>query len=184
MGAEALIRWTHPTRGPVSPAEFIPVAEDSGLILPIGNWVLREACRQARVWLDAGLLVGSIAVNISAIELRSEGFLAGVFAALDSVGLDPAFLELELTESVLMKRAESTEAILQALQARGVQVAVDDFGTGYSELELSQQVFDRHPEDRSILRTPNQHHSRPNDDHHGRYRHWSQSQATGRCGRR
>jgi diguanylate cyclase (GGDEF)-like protein/PAS domain S-box-containing protein len=161
MGAEALIRWTHPTRGPVSPAEFIPVAEDSGLILPIGNWVLREACRQARVWLDAGLLVGSIAVNISAIELRSEGFLTGVFAALDGAGLDPAFLELELTESVLMKRAESTEAILKALQARGVQIAVDDFGTGYSSLSyLSKFSIDTLKIDQSFVRqistTPDQ----------------------------
>jgi diguanylate cyclase (GGDEF)-like protein/PAS domain S-box-containing protein len=161
MGAEALIRWTHPTRGPVSPAEFIPVAEDSGLILPIGNWVLREACRQARLWLDAGLLVGSIAVNISAIELRSEGFLAGVFAALDSAGLDPAFLELELTESVLMKRAESTEAILEELQGRGVQIAVDDFGTGYSSLSyLSKFSIDTLKIDQSFVRqistTPDQ----------------------------
>jgi diguanylate cyclase (GGDEF)-like protein len=160
-GAEALIRWTHPTRGPVSPAEFIPVAEDSGLILPIGNWVLREACRQASVWLEAGLLVGCIAVNISAIELRSESFLAGVFAALDSAGLDPAFLELELTESVLMKRAESTETILKTLQARGVQVAVDDFGTGYSSLSyLSKFSVDTLKIDQSFVRqistTPDQ----------------------------
>jgi predicted signal transduction protein with EAL and GGDEF domain len=129
-GAEALIRWTHPLRGAVSPAEFIPIAEDSGLILSIGNWVLREARQQARVWLDAGLALTTMAVNISAMEFRDEHFLEGVFAILKDTGLDPKSLELELTESVLMKRAESSQAILKTLRARGVQVAVDDFGTG------------------------------------------------------
>lgn len=152
-GGEALIRWTHPTRGLVSPAQFIPIAEDVGLIIPLGNWVLREACRQARLWVDAGLLEGSIAVNTSAIELRNEGFLDGVIAALDDAGLDPAFLELELTESVLMKRAESTEAILKALRAKGVQVAVDDFGTGYSSLSyLSKFSIDTLKIDQSFVR--------------------------------
>jgi diguanylate cyclase (GGDEF)-like protein/PAS domain S-box-containing protein len=133
-GAEALLRWTHPIRGAVSPAQFIPVAEDCGFILPIGNWVLREACRQARAWVDAGLAVGTVAVNISAMEFRDENFLEGVFSALKDTGLDPSSLELELTESVLMNRAESTESILKALRAIGVKVAVDDFGTGYSSL--------------------------------------------------
>lgn len=133
-GAEALIRWTHPTRGPVSPAQFIPVAEDCGLILPIGNWVLREACKQARAWVDAGLPLGTMAVNISAMEFRDENFLEGVFAILKDTGLDPRCLELELTESVLMRRAEATESILKTLRARGVRLAVDDFGTGYSSL--------------------------------------------------
>jgi len=152
-GAEALIRWTHPTRGPISPAEFIPVAEDSGLILQIGNWVLREACRQARSWVDAGVLTGSIAVNISAIELRDEGFLDGVYAILEETGLEPRFLELELTESVLMKRAESTAVILEALRARGVQVAVDDFGTGYSSLSyLGRFSIDTLKIDQSFVR--------------------------------
>jgi diguanylate cyclase (GGDEF)-like protein len=133
-GAEALIRWTHPTRGPVPPGQFIPVAEDCGLILPIGNWVLREACKQARAWLDAGLPLGTMAVNISAMEFRDEHFLEGVFAILEHTGLDPRSLELELTESVLMKRAESTASVLQRLRAKGIQLAVDDFGTGYSSL--------------------------------------------------
>jgi EAL domain-containing protein (putative c-di-GMP-specific phosphodiesterase class I) len=137
-GAEALIRWTHPTRGSVSPAQFIPVAEDCGLILPIGNWVLREACQQARSWVDAGLPLGRIGVNISAMEFRNETFLEGVFSILKDTGLDPSLLELELTESVLMKRAETTATILQALRAKGVQVAVDDFGTGYSSLSYLQ----------------------------------------------
>jgi diguanylate cyclase (GGDEF)-like protein/PAS domain S-box-containing protein len=133
-GAEALLRWTHPTRGPISPAKFIPVAEDSGLILPIDKWVLREACAQARSWLDAGLPLLSMAVNVSAMEFRNEKFLEGVFAILTETGLDPKFLELELTESVLMKRPASTESLLKTLRARGVQIAVDDFGTGYSSL--------------------------------------------------
>ena len=118
----------------VSPGEFIPVAEDCGLILPIGRWVLKEACRQSRAWLDAGLQLNSVAVNISALEFRDKQFLEGVFQILEQTGLDPRFLELELTEGVLMKNAESTESILDALRARGVQVAIDDFGTGYSSL--------------------------------------------------
>jgi len=133
-GAEALIRWTHPTRGLVSPGEFIPVAEECGLILPIGRWALGAACRQAQAWVDADLPLRAMAVNISAMEFRDDRFLEGVFAILKHSGLDPRFLELELTESVLMRHAESTQVILRALRARGVQVAVDDFGTGYSSL--------------------------------------------------
>jgi diguanylate cyclase (GGDEF)-like protein len=133
-GAEALIRWTHPTRGVVSPAQFVHVAEECGLILPIGNWVLREACAQARAWVDGGLPATTMAVNVSAIEFQAENFLEGVFAILEETGLDPRSLELELTESVLMKRVESTAFILQTLREAGVQVAIDDFGTGYSSL--------------------------------------------------
>jgi diguanylate cyclase (GGDEF)-like protein/PAS domain S-box-containing protein len=152
-GAEALVRWTHPTRGAVPPAEFIPVAEDSGLILPIGRWVLREACRQARVWLGAGLPLGTMAVNISAMEFRDEGFLEGVFAILDDTGLDPSSLELELTESVLMKRADLTESILKALRSKGIQIAVDDFGTGYSSLSyLRKFPMDALKIDQSFIR--------------------------------
>jgi diguanylate cyclase (GGDEF)-like protein/PAS domain S-box-containing protein len=152
-GAEALMRWTHPTRGLISPAQFIPVAEDCGLILPIGNWGLREACRQAQSWVDAGLPLGTMAVNISAMEFRDEHFLEGVFTILDDTGLAPGSLELELTESVLMKRAESTESILKALRARGVQVAVDDFGTGYSSLSyLRKFPIDALKIDQSFVR--------------------------------
>jgi diguanylate cyclase (GGDEF)-like protein/PAS domain S-box-containing protein len=133
-GAEALIRWAHPTRGSISPADFIPVAEDCGLILPIGAWVLREACAQARVWMDAGLPVTSIAVNVSALEFRDENFLKNLFAILTKTGLDPKVLELELTESVLMKHAASAASILQTLRESGIRVTVDDFGTGYSSL--------------------------------------------------
>jgi len=133
-GAEALLRWMHPVRGPVSPAQFIPVAEDCGLILPIGQWVLREACKQARAWADAGLPLPTMAVNISSMEFREDKFIESVFTTLSETGLDPKSLELELTESVLMKRAESAASVLKTLRARGVQIAVDDFGTGYSSL--------------------------------------------------
>ena len=151
-GAEALLRWT-PKRGPVSPAEFIPVAEDCGLILPIGQWVLREACRQARVWADAGLPPVTMAVNISAVQFQNENFLDDVFAILKDTGLDPGFLELELTESVLMKHAESAESVLRTLRARGVQIAVDDFGTGYSSLSyLRKFPIDALKIDQSFVR--------------------------------
>ena len=133
-GAEALIRWLHPDRGLVPPAQFVPIAEDSGLILPIGQWVLREACRQARAWLDAGLGRMPVAVNISTVEFRSKHFLEGIRAILLETGLEPHFLELELTESVLMQHPESTASVLRALKSIGVQLAVDDFGTGYSSL--------------------------------------------------
>ncbi|MDB5364410.1 MAG: hypothetical protein JWM77_337, partial [Rhodospirillales bacterium] len=133
-GAEALIRWTHPTRGPMPPAQFIPVAEDCGLMVPIGAWVLREAAEQAQAWIDAGLPPTTMAVNVSAMEFRNENFLDGLLAILNETGLAPRYLELELTESVLMKHAESAASTLQTLRDIGVQVAIDDFGTGYSSL--------------------------------------------------
>jgi diguanylate cyclase (GGDEF)-like protein/PAS domain S-box-containing protein len=152
-GAEALIRWTHPTRGMVSPAQFIPVAEDCGLIVPIGSWVMRVACRQARAWADAGLRVGTMAVNVSAMELRNDDFLDGLLQILDETGLDASSLELELTESVLMKHAESAASILQLLRERGVTVAVDDFGTGYSSLSyLRKFPIDALKIDQSFVR--------------------------------
>jgi diguanylate cyclase (GGDEF)-like protein/PAS domain S-box-containing protein len=133
-GAEALIRWEHPLRGTIAPEAFIAIAEDCGLIVPIGNWVLRESCRQARAWLDKGLPLETIAVNVSAMEFRDKHFGEGVLKALDDAGLHPKHLQLELTEGVLIKSADSTESILNALRARGIQVAIDDFGTGYSSL--------------------------------------------------
>jgi diguanylate cyclase (GGDEF)-like protein len=152
-GAEALIRWTHPTRGSISPAQFIPVAEDCGLILPIGAWVLREACAQARAWMDAGLPVTPIAVNVSAMEFRDENFLENLFAILAATGLDPKSLELELTESVLMKHAAFTATVLQSLRKSGIRVAVDDFGTGYSSLSyLRKFPVDAVKIDQSFIR--------------------------------
>jgi diguanylate cyclase (GGDEF)-like protein len=133
-GAEALIRWAHPVRGMIPPLQFIPVAEECGLIVPIGQWVMREACRQARTWLDAGLPMLTIAVNVSAMEFRDASFLENLFVTLGETGFDPKSLEVELTESVLMKHAESVAAILQSLREVGIRVAIDDFGTGYSSL--------------------------------------------------
>ena len=134
VGAEALIRWAHPTLGLVSPARFVPLAEDCGLILPIGNWVLREACAQARSWMKSGLTLSSVAVNISATEFAKKHFFDEVRQILDDTGLDPACLELELTENVLMQHEELTTTVLQRLRKHGVKVVVDDFGTGYSSL--------------------------------------------------
>jgi diguanylate cyclase (GGDEF)-like protein/PAS domain S-box-containing protein len=133
-GVEALIRWQQPDRGLVPPAQFVPIAEDCGLILPIGRWVLREACRQARAWQDAGLPPLPIAVNVSAVEFRHKGFVESVQAILLETGLEARYLELELTEGVLMEDAESTASVLHELKRMGVQLAVDDFGTGYSSL--------------------------------------------------
>jgi diguanylate cyclase (GGDEF)-like protein/PAS domain S-box-containing protein len=152
-GAEALIRWKHPVRGLVPPGDFIPIAEDCGLIVPIGNWVLREACKQACTWAKDGLPMITMAVNISAMEFRDDDFLDGVFRILRETCLDPKLLELELTESVLMKRAESTESILKILRASGVQLAVDDFGTGYSSLSyLRKFPIDALKIDQSFIR--------------------------------
>jgi diguanylate cyclase (GGDEF)-like protein/PAS domain S-box-containing protein len=152
-GAEALIRWTHPVRGLIRPAEFISVAEDCGLILPIGRWVLREACTQARRWIEAGLPAMTMAVNVSAMEFLDDNFLKGVFAILDDPHSAPGSLELELTESVLMKDAGSSAGILKALRAKGVQLAVDDFGTGYSSLSyLRKFTVDSLKIDQSFVR--------------------------------
>jgi diguanylate cyclase (GGDEF)-like protein/PAS domain S-box-containing protein len=152
-GAEALLRWTHPSRGLVPPSQFIPVAEDCGLILPIGRWVLREACTQAQAWLRAGLPLVTMAVNISAMEFRDDCFLDSVLAILWETELDPARLELELTETVLMKRAESAETILGKLREKGVRLAVDDFGTGYSSLSyLRKFPIDALKIDQSFIR--------------------------------
>jgi diguanylate cyclase (GGDEF)-like protein/PAS domain S-box-containing protein len=131
-GVEALIRWLHPQRGLVYPEQFVPLAEECGLILGIGQWVLVEACKQARAWLDAGIGVVPVSVNVSAAEFGAKDFLSGVRAVLIATGVEPQNLELELTESVLMHDAEAAVAILGKLKAMGVQVAIDDFGTGYS----------------------------------------------------
>jgi len=131
---EALVRWQHPSRGLLLPRQFLGIAESSGIIVAIGQWVVREACRQTREWLDAGLLAVPVAVNISSLEFQNEQFLEGVQAALKNTGLDPKYLELEITETVLMEDAESTASALGQLKAIGVRLAVDDFGTGYSSL--------------------------------------------------
>jgi diguanylate cyclase (GGDEF)-like protein/PAS domain S-box-containing protein len=139
-GAEALSRWVHPTRGTIPPGQFIPIAEESGLILPIGAWVFGEACTQARAWADAGMLAKTIAVNVSGVQFQSGNFLDGLFAALSDFGLDPGFLELDVTESVLMNHPERTAFVLKALRDKGVQVSVDNFGTGNSSLSSMQKL--------------------------------------------
>ena len=134
VGVEALIRWQHPEQGLLPPGQFVSIAEDCGLILPIGRWVLQEVCRQARYWQQAGLPPIIVAVNISALEFQNNDFLESIRAVLEETGLEPRYLELELTESVLMQDAGSTDSMLHALANLGVKLAIDDFGTGYSSL--------------------------------------------------
>jgi diguanylate cyclase (GGDEF)-like protein/PAS domain S-box-containing protein len=136
---EALIRWRHPQRGLVPPGQFIPVAEACGVIVPIGRWVLGEACRQSRAWRDAGLPAIRIAINVSPLELRDRDFVATVRAILQKAGLEPCHLELELTETFLMQDTTVTAAVLEALKDLGVTLALDDFGTGYSSLSRLQR---------------------------------------------
>ncbi len=151
-GAEALIRWSSLDRGLVYPKQFVPIAEACGLIVPIGRWVLREACRQLQAWLDAGLRAVPVAVNTSAVELRHGEFLDGVASILKETGLAPGYLELELTESVLMHDGGSSVSVLEALKAMGVRLAIDDFGTGYSSLSyLKRFPIDTLKIDRSFV---------------------------------
>jgi len=152
VGVEALIRWRHPERGLVPPKQFIPVAEECGFIVPISQWVLREGCRQARAWQDAGFAPISIAINISAVELRGKDFVAEVQATLAETGLDPRCLVLELTETFLMQDSPHTLAVLQVLKDLGVHLALDDFGTGYSSLSyLRRFPIDTLKIDRSFV---------------------------------
>ncbi len=118
-GVEALLRWLHPERGLVGPLQFISVAEDCGLMLPIGKWVLRESCRQAKAWQDAGLPAVEVAVNVSSLEFRNDEFLEGISAILQDTGLEPRYLESELTESVLMHHAEFSVPVLQEAESDG-----------------------------------------------------------------
>jgi diguanylate cyclase (GGDEF)-like protein len=163
---EALIRWSHPERGLIAPAEFIPRAEECGLIGPIGEWVVREACRQARAWQTAGMPSLRVAVNLAASQFRQGTLVEMIRRALDDAGLEPRFLEVELTESAMMSDPEEAIAILEQLSAMGVLVSVDDFGTGYSSMSylrrfpIDKLKIDRvfisditaRPEDASIVR--------------------------------
>jgi diguanylate cyclase (GGDEF)-like protein/PAS domain S-box-containing protein len=152
-GAEALIRWRQPGQALVLPEKFIPIAEQCGYIVPIGRWVLREACRQTRRWLDAKLAPLPVAINISAVELRSKGFVPGVRAVLLETGLDPRYLEFELTETALMQDPTSTIAVLYSLKEMGVRLTLDDFGTGYSSLSyLKRFPIDALKIDKSFVR--------------------------------
>jgi diguanylate cyclase (GGDEF)-like protein len=134
IGIEALIRWHHPVRGMVPPAQFIPIAEETGLIVPIGEWVLRTACKQNKAWQDAGMPAISVSVNVSARQFKEKDLVRRVAHALEESGLDAQYLELELTEGLIMQDIESALKTMRALQAMGVQISIDDFGTGYSSL--------------------------------------------------
>jgi diguanylate cyclase (GGDEF)-like protein len=149
---EALLRWHHPTRGSVSPGEFIPIAEETGLIVEIGAWVIREACRQAREWQLRGLPFIRVAVNVSPMQFNQSGFVKMVQAALAEHGLPPKYLEIEMTEATLMADAETSVAPLKELSAIGVLLSVDDFGTGYSSMSYLQRFpIDKLKIDRSFI---------------------------------
>jgi diguanylate cyclase (GGDEF)-like protein/PAS domain S-box-containing protein len=152
LGAEALIRWDCPGKGIVPPDSFISIAEETGLIIPIGQWILQEACRQNSAWQRAGLPPISVSVNLSPIQFRHAGLVASVATALAQAGLDSAYLELELTESFVMHDAERINLAMQSLKALGVDIAVDDFGTGYSSLSyLKRFPVDRLKVDKSFV---------------------------------
>jgi len=134
FAVEALIRWNHPTLGMMAPVKFIPLAEETGLIVPIGDWVLHEACRQNKAWQDAGLPAMNVCVNVSARQFRDAQLIRNVVSALGASGLAAKYLELELTESLIMQDVEQAVATMKALQGLGVQLSIDDFGIGYSSL--------------------------------------------------
>lgn len=152
IGAEALLRWQHPELGLVSPVRFIPLAEDTGIILPIGEWVLHEACRQFVAWRRAGLELERIAVNLSGVQVQRGDLVATVRKALQETGIAPCHLELEITESQIMRHPEQAAVILDGLQELGVELAIDDFGTGYSSLSyLKRFPLDNLKVDKSFV---------------------------------
>jgi EAL domain-containing protein (putative c-di-GMP-specific phosphodiesterase class I) len=153
FGVEALLRWQHPQRGTVSPDQFIPLAEECGMILPIGEWVLREACQQARAWQDAGLEPINISVNVSPRQFDDCRLVGRVADALRDSGLAPRWLELEVTESMVMRDVTQSVAKMRELEAMGIALAIDDFGTGYSSLAaLKSFPISRLKIDKSFVR--------------------------------
>jgi len=153
VGAEALLRWNHPDRGSISPEEFIPVAEYTGLIVPIGQWVLREACQQVRAWSTLPTGAIPVSVNISSHQFNSDGLIEDVFDAVSAAGIDASLIELEITESVMLQNADSTLVLLRRLRKAGVSLSMDDFGTGYSSLSyLKRFPIDTIKIDRSFVK--------------------------------
>ena len=153
VGLEALLRWNHPERGLVSPLDFIPIAEDSGLIVPIGRWVLRTACRQVAAWRDAGLGAINVSVNLSARQTRDSHLVHDIIGALREAGLPASQLELEITETVLMDNVHANVDLLNRLQTEGIRLSIDDFGTGYSSMAyLKRFPIDQVKIDRTFVR--------------------------------
>jgi diguanylate cyclase (GGDEF)-like protein len=153
VGAEALLRWAHPGRGMVSPGRFIPVAEETGVIVPIGTWALTEVCRQIKRWTERKLAVGRVSVNVSSLQFARPDFVGTVTRAIRGAGIDPSLVELELTESIVMGDVDHVASRLAELRRLGVRVSVDDFGTGYSSLAyLSKLPLDVLKIDRSFVR--------------------------------
>jgi len=153
IGAEALVRWQHPEFGMIPPGEFISILEETGLIVPVGEWVLRTACAQNKQWQDAGLPPIRMAVNLSAIQFRQLGLAQTIRKVLKETGLCPEYLELEITENIAMHAEDTVIAILDELRAIGIQIAIDDFGTGYSSLSyLKRFPIDKLKIDQSFVR--------------------------------
>ncbi len=150
VGFESLLRWTHPTRGSVPPAEFIPIAEETGVILSIGEWVLREACREAATWKKPL----TVAVNVSTVQIHNDNFAHVVHEILFETGLAPSRLELEVTETALVRDLNRALATLRRIKMLGVRIAMDDFGTGYSSLSnLRAFPFDKIKIDSSFIKS-------------------------------
>jgi EAL domain-containing protein (putative c-di-GMP-specific phosphodiesterase class I) len=140
VGQEALLRWTNPKLGSIAPDQFIPIAEENGLIVPIGTWVLHEACQQANAWRMAGHALKGVSVNVSAVQFSRSDFVDMIAGVLNRTGLAPRFLELELTESLVIRDVKESANKLEKLRALGVQISVDDFGAGYSSLSYLQRL--------------------------------------------
>jgi len=140
LSAEALLRWVHPDQGMVSPAEFIPIAENSYLIVNIGNWVLMEVCQQIKKWQQTGLYLNHVAVNISPRQFRQEDFVQQVTKAINNAGIEAKYLMLELTEGIVIHDIKDTIAKMLQIKALGISISIDDFGTGYSSLAYLKQL--------------------------------------------
>jgi len=153
VSAEALLRWCHPDHGPVSAEKLVPIAEDTGLIIPLGEWVLHTACSQNRAWQAMGLPHIPVSVNFSGRQLKEQNVVSTVRTTLDETCLDPSFLEIELTESTMLDDREATQGTLLELKRQGVGIAIDDFGTGYSSLSYLRSLpVDKLKIDRSFVK--------------------------------